>query len=355
MSCLSLLRLNLFRLAIIVCFVLFEHFSLCQQLKSYAATDYYDDSPRTNQALRIISYNVENLYDYYDDSLTLDDEFLPNQGRFWTKARYSIKQEQLAQVIMAIGGWEAPGIIGLCEIENRYVLETLIRFTALKTAQYEIVHKDSPDSRGIDVALLYRREKFELLDFDFIPISFPFDQESTTRDILYAQGLMQNGDTLHLFVNHWPSKYGGEFETLAKRFYAAEVLKQKMDSLRLLNSQSLIIAMGDFNDEPSSEALKHFHQDPAYDNLMNGITANLGTHSFENRWSKLDQFIVTSTLLSQKAKSRILPYSVKIFDLPFLLKEGALGNMRPFRTYQGPAYLGGFSDHLPIFLDISFR
>jgi predicted extracellular nuclease len=355
MLCLSLLRLNLFRSAFIICFISFAQSSHCQQGKSYSAAQYYDDAPRTDQALRLISYNVENLFDYFDDPFTLDDEFLPNEGRFWTKARYSKKQHQLAQVIMAIGGWEAPGIIGLCEIENRYVLETLTKFTALKTAQYGIIHKDSPDSRGIDVALLYRRDKFELSDFDFIPISFPFDKESTTRDILYAQGLMQNGDTLHLFVNHWPSKYGGEFETAAKRFYAAEVLKQKMDSLRFLKPQSLIIAMGDFNDEPSAAALKHIQQDPAYDNLMDGISSNLGTHSFENRWSLLDQFIISSSLKDQKSSSRVLPNSVKIFDLPFVLKEGALGNMRPFRTYQGPAYLGGFSDHLPIFLDISFR
>lgn len=319
------------------------------------ASDSFDETPRNESGIRIVNYNVENLFDYFDDSLTLDDEFLPYQGRFWTKEKYLKKQQQLAQVIMASGGWEAPGIIGICEIENRYVLETLTRFTLLKRSNYQIIHKESPDERGIDVALLYRAEKFELLDFDFIPISFPFDLASKTRDILYAKGILQNTDTLHLFVNHWPSKFGGEFETEPKRKFVANVLKMKMDSILIHEPKAKIIAMGDFNDDPSAESLHLFVENQDFINLMGGALYQFGTHSFENEWSLIDQFICSRSLLDPTENSFIKRGDVQIVDHDFLLTEGSLGNKRPFRTYQGPRYLGGFSDHLPILLDISFK
>jgi len=315
----------------------------------------FTDLPRGDQGLRLMSYNVENLFDYFDDSLKQDDEFLPFKNRYWTKKKYQLKQQKIAQVIMASGGWEPPAIVGLCEIENRYVLENLTRFTQLKSTSYEFLHKDSPDKRGIDVALLYRPEKFDLLFYDFLQINFPFDSSAKTRDILYAKGLLRNTDTLHIFVNHWPSKFGGEFETKAKRIYLAQKLKAAMDSITLHNQDANIVALGDFNDDPNAESLEILTSNGDYLNLLEGLQYQYGTHSFENQWSIIDHFIVSESLIQSNRKTSIQSNSVKIIDFEFLLSEGSLGNKRPFRTYQGPAYLGGFSDHLPIIVDIRFN
>ena len=326
-----------------------------QSLNQYLASYSFSDLARGDQGLRIMSYNVENLFDYFDDSLKQDDEFLPFKNRYWTKERYEQKQRHIAQVIMAAGGWEAPALVGLCEIENRYVLESLTRFTELKSVGYEILHKDSPDIRGIDVALLYRRDKFQLLFFDYLEINFPFDQDSKTRDILYAKGKLANQDTLHIFLNHWPSKYGGEFETASKRAYVARQLKTKLDSLLKLNSTAKIVVMGDFNDEPDAESLQIITSDGDFKNLLSEVQYQYGTHSFDNKWAILDHFIVSHSLLIKSQKTHYRPASVKILNLDFLLAKGSLGNYRPFRSYQGPAYIGGYSDHLPIIMDILFR
>lgn len=316
------------------------------------ASESFSSNERGNDGVRIVFYNVENLFDYFDDSLKNDNEFLPYTGRYWTKERYQNKQLKIAQVIMASGGWEAPGLVGLCEIENRYVLETLTKFTPLKAVNYELIHKDSPDERGIDVALLYRPDKFELLDYQFHPLHFPFDKQSKTREILYVKGKLPNNDTLHLFINHWPSKYGGEFESEPKRMFAAQKLKSKMDSIRISNPNAYIIAMGDFNDLPSAQSLESLSFQNEYINLMQNMTYRYGTHSFEGKWLLIDQFIATKNLLFSESSTFIPKNTIKIFNKDFLLTEGSLGNQRPFRTYQGPSYKGGFSDHLPILLDL---
>jgi len=332
-------------------------FPICAkaQASQFLASEGFSDQLRGAQLLRVVSYNVENLFDYFEDSLTQDDEFLPHQGRYWNKAKYHKKTQQIAQVIMALGGWEAPGLVGLCEIENRYVLQTLTQFTQLKTVGYEIIHKDSPDPRGIDVALLYRPDKFELVDYDFIEINYPFDQASKTRDILYAKGILHNSDTLHVFMNHWPSKYGGEFETANKRKFVAQQLKRKMDEILSQHKDASLIAMGDFNDTPSSESMSYLSESETYVNVLSDAEYHYGTHSFANEWSVIDQFVLSARLLDQSSRTSLMANSIKIFNADFLLTEGALGNERPFRTYQGPAYLGGFSDHLPIVLDLIIK
>ncbi|MBO3697070.1 endonuclease/exonuclease/phosphatase family protein [Roseivirga sp. E12] len=337
---------------------------LAQKAKPYLASESFNETARDNNRLRLVFYNVENLFDYFDDSTTMDEEFLPRGGRFWNKARYETKQKRLAQTIMAIGGWEPPALIGLCEVENRYVLNSLTGFTALKTAGYEIIHQDSPDNRGIDVAALYRPDKFELINYEYYPLTFPFDTASRTRDILHVIGKLPNQDTLHLFVNHWPSKYGGEFETEPKRMRAAQILRSKVDSLLSLNSETLIVLTGDFNDEPQEDSiidglavnnnLSELQSSDLY-NLMYPIRFNTGTHSFQNNWSVIDQFIVTGALMNGSAKTSILGRTAQIFDMPFLITEGATGATRPFRTYQGPKYIGGYSDHLPILLDLVLK
>lgn len=335
-----------------------------QKRSLYLSSQNFEDAPRGNSRFRIAFYNVENLFDYFDDSTTIDEEFLPNKGRFWNKKRYIQKQNNLAKTIIAIGGWEPAALIGLCEVENRYVLNSLTGFTALKNAGYEIIHQDSPDRRGIDVAALYRPDKFQLLDYQYFDLSFPFDSTSRTRDILYVTGILPNRDTLHFFVNHWPSKFGGEFETKPKRLFAAQFVKSKVDSLLSINKNASIVITGDLNDEPDEESIikgldiqtdKSRLLSTDLFNLMYDIRYLTGTHSFQNQWGVLDQFIVTGSLLKKGAKTSVYQKTAQIFDMPFLIMEGATGATRPFRTYQGPKYIGGYSDHLPILLDLILK
>ena len=338
--------------------------SWAQEGRYYLASETFNPSPRNDNRFRLVFYNVENLFDYFNDSTTIDEEFLPRGGRYWTKSRYRDKLNKIAKTLIATGGWEAPEVIALCEIENRYVLESLTRFTQLKSIGYEIVHQDSRDRRGIDVAVLFRPDKFRLIDYEYYPLNFPFDPDSRTRDILHVVGEMPNKDTLHYFVNHWPSKFGGAFETEPKRIFAAEFTRHKVDSLLALNPDARIVITGDFNDEPEEESMTEGLrttenlESPAKNdlvNLMYELRFVTGTHSFQNKWGILDQFVVTGNFFDPLSPTSLTPSSVQIFDMPWLIIEGSTGALRPHRTYQGPKYIGGYSDHLPILLDLNLK
>ena len=238
---------------------------------------------------------------------------------------------------MAIGGWEPPAIVGLCEVENRYVLNSLAHFSALRSVEYNIIHKDSPDRRGIDVAAIYRKDKFDLLEYDFYEIQFPFDTAAKTRDILYARGVLPNLDTLSFLVNHWPSKFGGEIETAPKRLYASQVLGQLIDSLAIEHIHDQFLIAGDFNDTPSSVSMQSLLKNRPLVNLMALSEFKHGTHSFENEWQMIDQLIVSERLLSNNQSTILKHKTAILFNEEFLLTEGVGGNKRPFRTYQGPA------------------
>ena len=195
-------------------------------------------------------YNVENLFDVFNDSLTNDDEFTPEGERHWNNYKFYKKLNNLSKVIIGIGEWNPPSVIGFCEIENRFVLNKLIYETPLKNFDYKIIHSDSPDRRGIDVAFLYRQSKFEPFLLLPVPIHFPDNPESKTRDILYVKGILNKTDTIHFFVNHWPSRYGGYEDSKPRRMCVASVLRSKVDSILSVNHHPNIIIMGDFNDEP---------------------------------------------------------------------------------------------------------
>ena len=345
--------------------ILVSNISFSQRKKPYLASDNLNIEKRGDDGFRVIFYNVENLFDYFNDSITIDEEFLPNQGRFWNKQRYQTKQQMISKTLIALGGWEAPELIGLCEVENRYVLTTLTQFTPLKAVGYEIIHKDSPDRRGIDVAAIYRPDKFELINYEYYPLKFPFNSKRKTREILHVVGKLPNQDTLHYFVNHWPSKFGGEFETMPQRNFAGKFLREKVDSILSITPDANIILSGDFNDEPESESmttqlgtetdLEAIHSNRQLYNLMYPLRFLTGTHSFENEWSIIDQFVVTGNLMNSSSNTSVLNKTPLIGDLEFLIMKGATGATRPFRTYQGPKYVGGFSDHLPIILDLKLK
>ncbi|MDR0206299.1 MAG: endonuclease [Bacteroidales bacterium] len=290
----------------------------------------------------IVFYNVENLFDPIKDSVKNDGDFTPTGFYHWTHKRLDIKLNNLAKVFLSINGWEPPDIIGLAEIENANVLKKLCYNTGLKAFDYRFVHYDSPDSRGIEVALLYRKERIKILDSYPIPVVFPFESNTKNRDILYTKTLIDI-DTLHLFVNHWTSRFGGEGATIPKRNYYAHLLRSKVDSLLQINKDACIIIMGDFNDYPSDESMVKYLQAKNYKtematgtlfNLMfSFIGKNVGTHKTKEFWGCLDQFIVSKSLLEGKYRWQIENREATIFDAPFLLvPDEKYGGVKTIRT-----------------------
>jgi len=319
-----------------------------------------------DNSARIMFYNVENLFDIYDDSLTRDEEFTPDGERRWSNRRFYNKLNNIYKVIMAVGQWEPPAIIGLCEIENRFVLEKLIYETPLKNFGYKIIHYDSPDRRGIDVALLYREGCFIPFHHEPVQVIFPHDTARKTRDILYVKGLLFDKEMVHIFVNHWPSRFGGYMASKTSRETAARTLKHKTDSLFTINPNLNILIMGDFNDNPSDESLnvvlkagnpeKNASNGELY-NLMKLFTdRNLGTLKYREGWDIFDQFIVSGNLLQSESNVRIKDFRAEIFSTDFLLEDDkTFFGKKLFRTYNGFKYTGGYSDHLPVYLDIQLR
>ncbi len=326
----------------------------------------FDDRPRGLDAMRIMFYNTENLFDPLDDSLKADESFTPEGGNHWSEYKYWQKQNQIAQVISTVGGWEVPAIIGLCEVENRHVLINLVGNTPLKKYKYSIVHHESPDFRGIDVALIYRKEKFQLLKDTAYEVIFPFDKDSRTRDILYVKGIALDTDTLHIFVSHWPSKYGGAFVTIPKREYVAKQIKRYSDAILKANPNAKILIMGDFNDTPNEESVSNSLKAKSPENYKSGnlvnlmypmMSANIGTHFYSGgatgaEWSVLDQMVVSSNLLDDSLGLRVKNKQAHIFSADFLFEKNNKGMTVPYRTFIGMKYNGGFSDHLPVYMDI---
>jgi len=312
---------------------------------------------------RIMFYNAENLFDTKDDTLKNDDEFLPDSDHHWDNNKFYKKLNNTAKVIIGVGGWQTPTIVGLCEIENRYVLNQLVYDTPLKNFGYSFIHQESPDWRGIDVAMLYRKDHFITDTFFTIPVHFPFDAESKTRDILYVKGRLEGRDTLHIFINHWPSRYGGYLETKPKREFVAGLVRHGVDSLLKVNSDNRIVIMGDLNDGPSDESvatfLKAYLEPPdsccSLVNLMAPYDADksTGTLKYHETWDVFDQMIVSSNLLNEADGLCVIDKKAMIYKPDFLLeKDDRYLGAKPFRTYNGFEYRGGFSDHLPVYLDI---
>ncbi len=309
---------------------------------------------------RVMFYNVENLFDTWDDSLTTDGEFTPQGALHWNASRYHTKLENLYKTVIALGGWQPPDIIGICEVENRYVLSDLLNHTPLSKYPYRIVHDDSQDSRGIDVALVYNSKTVSLLHSTFFNINRP---GLITREILYFKALVHR-DTCHFLVNHWPSRSAGQLRTDPDRLSAARRLRSVVDSLFRIKKKKKIVIMGDFNDEPEDESLsaglgaekdlRDFRQALLYNLSISPKTGQFrGTIKYRGQWSLFDQIIVSGSLLVKNGGLCVQPDGYRIFGPSFLLVDDEQFNgTRPFRTYNGYKYLGGFSDHLPVYVDL---
>ena len=308
----------------------------------------------------VLSYNVENLFDTLDDPGMPDEEFLPESEKQWTNERYQKKLDDLAKVISEVNPLEAPEIVGLIEVENRLVLEDLIQTDALKNNSYGIVHEESPDYRGIDVALIYRKDAFTEIMHETLPVVFPEDTAFKTRDILYVVGKIRN-QTVHVFVNHWPSRIGGDEKTEPKRMLAASVLKKKVDLLLTLDPIAKIIIMGDMNDEPVNKSLQQTlgaESPQSGAKLVNLMfpddEAGLGTYFYSGNWNMLDHLVVSQEMISGK-QVRVENQKGNIYSSPWMIFTNKNGDKTPNRTYVGKKYVEGVSDHFPVYFNMQVR
>ena len=327
------------------------------------AEDYTRQAQRGD--IRFVSYNVENLFDMFDDPEKADDEFLPWGFRGWNKDRYNKKLKDIYKVLVNMGGWELPEIIGLIEVENRLVLEELISRTPLSMHGYAIIHHDSPDARGIDVAIIYRKEHFIPLYDEAIPVRFPFDTMARTRDILYVSGIVNKKDTLHILLCHYPSRRGGQATSEPRRVFVSTLVRAKVDSILAINPAANIIVAGDLNDEPANRSVyevlraKGKMADMQAGDLYNYMypmkEKGLGTYKFQGFWNMLDHIIVSSGLLDKSSGLYSLPHSAHIFRPDWLtVPDDASPGVKPFYTFTGAVYTGGYSDHFPVYLDLYF-
>lgn len=330
----------------------------------------FDGRPRDGRGVRVCFYNVENLFYPEDDPNTRDEDFTPRGQKGWSYYRYKQKLANIYKAMSALGGWGGPPeLIGFCELENKKVLQDLLKQTPLQKYRYEIIHEDSPDRRGIDVGFIYRSDKFEVLGYETIGVIFPFDTAARTRDVLHVWGRVLGKDTLHVFVNHWPSRWGGQAVSEPRRTYVAGLVRAKIDEIYAANADANIVVMGDLNDEVENksltEVLKTKHDinnlgDTDMYNYMHALSKKwkLGSHKYQGHWGTLDHIIVSAPLIKNRQEGRLHTSDVgaQIFSARFLLEDDTryLG-LQPFRTYSGPRFLGGFSDHLPVYIDLLYK
>lgn len=308
---------------------------------------------------RVAFWNFENFFDPFVDSTRVYNEFTENGSQHWTKSRFYKKRNNMYKAILAISENKPLAVLGIAEVENQYVLNMLFNQTPLKTHNYRIVHYEGDDKRGIDVALVYCIDKLQLVYTEPVKVKNPKNRNYKTRDILYAKFYDRRGDTLHVFVNHWPSRYGGERETIKLRSLAANTLKHKVDSLVFLHQTiPKVIIMGDFNDTPEDPSIKDIL---CYDVLVNLFADGNklgfeGTLKHQYTWQIFDQIIVTNSLINNDKGLVYRRNSAAIFHGDFLFeKDESFGGVKLFRTYVGPKYFGGYSDHLPVYIDLIFR
>jgi predicted extracellular nuclease len=328
----------------LIAFTIIGILTSCMLSKNIATSD--------NQ-LSVAFYNVENLFDTIDDPHTNDNEFLPTSKKAWNTEKLRLKMQKLDSVIHFMTPTGAPDILGVCEVENKQVCIDWQNQGLLKN--YTLVHRESPDHRGIDVALFYNPQKLELMQATWFELIQDNQAKSSTREILYAK-LLASNDTLHVFVNHWPSRMGGEMKSRPKRLKAASLIKSKVDSIQTVLPNAKIIITGDFNDYPTDISIANVLQ---ADSLINGKSSlfnmsykthktEVGSYNYRGYWGCLDQMIVSKSLVGAKKGYSTNANSYTIVREDFMLNYNKKGKATPKRTYQGQKYIGGFSDHLPV-------
>ena len=311
--------------------------------------------------LTVMFWNTENLFDTVDDPAKDDDEFTPDGERHWTEKRYRTKLDNTARLIAAAGEDYAPDIIGLCEVENETVMDDLTRRSPLKEIGYRYVMTDSPDSRGIDVALIYRRSSFQLLSSREAYVNLKPQGGGKTRNVLHVSGRIASMDTLDILVCHWPSRNIGVKKSEPLRQAAARVVQAVVDSIYAVRAKPYVIIMGDLNEGPGDAAVRTTLNTAKLDGadklpdgrlvaVMSGV--RLGSYRYQGEWDKYDQFIVTASLLNGHGPRLVNPH---VCNFDFIQEpDEKYGGKKPKRTYNGMTYQPGYSDHLPVALDLEF-
>ena len=314
--------------------------------------------------VRVAFYNVENLFDTKDDPKINDQEFLPNSEKKWDDKKYKTKINAIANVIIELGDGNGPDLIGLCEIENADVLEDLINSETLASLGYAFEHFNSPDGRGIDVALIYKKALFQPTASESHRIRFPSEPNSKTRDFLFVSGTFNSGeDKLNIFVNHFPSRREGLKKSEPRRVYVASQVRKEIDKLIAENPDANVVVMGDFNDEPFNKSIKEVlgakqsRGNVKEKDLFNAMAAlekdGQGSYNFRGNWNMLDQIMVSASMLDDDG-FKLKEGSATILKESWLLQGRDAGKYagNPDRTYAGHRYLGGESDHLPVYIDL---
>jgi predicted extracellular nuclease len=307
----------------------------------------------------IAFYNLENLFDTKDDPNTLDDDFTPNGFKKWSMKRYKSKLNKLAKTISEIGkeiSKNPPVLLGIAEVENEPVIQDLLNTESLRDIDYGYVHYDSPDERGIDTALIYHKANFEVLHSEPIALML-FEKDGrrdTTRDILYVKGKL-NKEEIHVFVNHWPSRRDGDQQTSIKRVKAAETIKSFMSKIETTEANPNYIVMGDFNDGPDDESIKSLMaSDHLYNPMEKLITPERGSANYKQTWMLFDQIMVSHSFLNYEKGTHSFAHA-NIFDESFLREFKGKFKGNPYRTYAGRKYIGGYSDHFPVYIQLKYN
>lgn len=309
---------------------------------------------RNNDYFTVAFYNLENLFDTFDDKYTHDDDFLPKSERRWTYKRYNKKIRKLGHVISQIGvkgTKKTPVLVGLAEVENKLVIEDLLKSKFLVNENYGFVHYDSPDERGIDTALLYNKSFFEVVHSEVFAIAL-FDEDGRsdhTRDILCVEGLL-NDEKIYVLVNHWPSRSEGVEETEPKRILASNKVIEVIQNIKTKDENAKIMVMGDFNDDPRCKSIKNLVNANDLFNPMEALLSySRGSLNYRFNWNLFDQILFTTNFFEFTPGKHSFS-KANIFDEHFLKQFKGKYKGNPFRTYVGIKYKGGYSDHFPVYL-----
>ncbi len=309
----------------------------------------------SKELFTVAFYNLENLFDAENNERTLDDDFTPNGFKEWTPKRYSQKLDKLAKTIFEIGkeyNQYPPVLVGISEAENQDVIRDLTKTEPLINLGYDFVHYESPDERGIDTALLYNPKFFKVIFSE--PLALLVDnlsgERDATRDILYVKGFLNN-EMVHVFVNHWPSRREGGDVTEYKRISAAKVIKDKIRTIAEEEPNPNYLVMGDFNDDPTSKSIQTLLEETTLYNPMEKLHVpdKSGSGYYKKSWTLFDQIIISHSFLNYQKGTHSLS-NARIFDDSFLRETAGKYKGSPFRTYSGRKYLGGYSDHFPVYI-----
>ncbi|TDT46450.1 hypothetical protein CLV90_0500 [Maribacter spongiicola] len=312
------------------------------------------------QRYTIAFYNLENLFDPERNSKILDKDYTPDGAKKWTVERYQRKLEKLSKTIVKIGAADhpyPPALIGVAEAENNSVFKALLDTDAMDDLDYGFIHYDSPDERGIDTGLIYRKRFFKVLYSE--PLTLLVDNaggvRDTTRDILYVKGEL-NKELVHVFVNHWPSRRDGGVETEYKRIIAANEIVEKIEIIKKTELEPNIIVMGDFNDDPSSISLQTMTEGAGLFNPFEKIHIpnSKGSSVYGNKWNMFDQILISNSFFKFQKNTHSFD-TAAIYDHQSLREKEGKYKGTPYRTFVSDRYMGGYSDHFPVYAVFTFN